>query len=268
MFISHKYKAIFVHIQRTGGNSVQKVFAEHDPDLVEAVAIDPAKKRTKHCFASDIRDAIDPATFAAYTKFAVVRNPYERMVSWYAHLTDDHNDGDAEIQLKRHPRLLDVYHLGLKAVARTRFVAAYTDAWLRAFRWLGVSAPNSGEEAALRFSSIGEQVRREIARHAPTFADFIRLPRDHPSGLFARFHVNQLDYLGDGDRVVVDRVLRFETLDADFAELARAIGFPGRLPHVNRSSRASSHHAYYDDATRAITAARFQRDLERFAYAF
>jgi hypothetical protein len=268
VFISHKYKAIFVHIQRTGGNSVQKVFADHDPDLIEAVPVDPAKKRTKHCFASDIRAAIEPATFAAYTKFAVVRNPYERMASWYFHLTDDVNDGDADIQLKRHPRLLDAYHLGLKAIARTRFTAAYTDAWLRVFRWLKISAPNSGEEMALRFGSIGEQVRREVARHAPTFADFIRLPREHPSGIFERFHVNQLDYLADGDALLVDRVLRFERLDADFADFARAIGFPGRLPHVNRSSRKAAHHAYYDDATRAITAARFRRDLDRFAYAF
>jgi hypothetical protein len=268
MFISHRYRAIFVHIQRTGGNSVQKVFAEHDPDLIEAVPVDPANQRTKHCFASDIRAAIEPATFAGYTKFAVVRNPYERMVSWYLHLTGDRNDGDADIQLKRHPRVLDAYHLGLKAVSRTRFVAAYTGAWLRVFRWLDMSAPNSAEEMALRFGSIGERVRREVARHAPTFADFIRLPREHPGGLFARFHVNQLDYLDDGERLLVDHVLRFERLDADFAQLAGELGFSGRLPHVNRSSRTAAHQAYYDDATRAIAAARFCRDLERFAYAF
>lgn len=48
MFISHKYQALFVHIQRTGGNSIQKIFEEADPDLIDTIAVDPAKKRTKH----------------------------------------------------------------------------------------------------------------------------------------------------------------------------------------------------------------------------
>src|SRR5882757_2490353 len=145
MFISHKYKAIFVHIQRTGGNSVQKVFAEHDPDLIDAISVDPAKKRTKHCFASDIRAAIDQNTFASYTKFCVIRNPYERMVSWYFHLKDGKNEGDAEIKLKGKQRLLNLYYLGLKVFARSRYLARYTDLWISALRLLKMSEPNSAE---------------------------------------------------------------------------------------------------------------------------
>jgi hypothetical protein len=148
-------------------------------------------------------------------------------------------------------------------VARTRFVPAYTEAWLRGLRWLGLAPRDGSADMALRFGSIGEQVRREVARHAPTFGDFVRLPRHHPSGIFERFHTNQLDYLADDAGV-----LRFEQLDRDFNALAAQIGFPGRLPHVNKSSRGAAHHTYYDDATRAITGERFRRDLERFAYAY
>jgi Sulfotransferase family len=268
VFISHKYKAIFVHIQRTGGNSVQKVFAEHDPDLIEAVPVDPAKKRTKHCFASDIRAVIEANTFASYTKFCVVRNPYERMVSWYSHLKDETNEGDAEIKVKHHERLLRLYYVGLKAFAKSRYLSVYTDAWVRIFRLLKISAPDGAEEMALRFGSIGELVRREVAKNAPTFREFLLLPRDYPGGIFERFHVNQLDYISDGETLLVDNVLRFESLSQEFEGLAGALRFPGRLPHVNRSSRKSSYREYYDNPGQAVLAQRFKRDCEYFDYRF
>ncbi len=83
MFISHKYKVIFIHIQRTGGNSIHKAFREFDPNLLEIISIAPSKKLIRHCFISDIKMAIDDEIFKNYTKFCVVRNPYDRMLSWY-----------------------------------------------------------------------------------------------------------------------------------------------------------------------------------------
>lgn len=84
MFISHRYHVIFVHIQRTGGNSIRKLLNQEDPDLINKIALDSTQLRIKHCFASDIRQAIDPDCFNRYTKFCVVRNPFDRMISWYA----------------------------------------------------------------------------------------------------------------------------------------------------------------------------------------
>lgn len=83
MFISHRYQVIFVHIQRTGGNSINRIFQEHDPDLIEIVPIAPEKQRTRHCYLTDIKAALDADTFRRYTKFATVRNPFDRFVSWY-----------------------------------------------------------------------------------------------------------------------------------------------------------------------------------------
>lgn len=83
MLISHRYKVIFVHIQRTGGNSINRIFQEHDPDLIEIVSVAPEKQRTRHCYLTDIKAAIDADTFQRYTKFATVRNPFDRFVSWY-----------------------------------------------------------------------------------------------------------------------------------------------------------------------------------------
>lgn len=235
MFISHKYRAIFVHIQRTGGNSIQRVFEEHDPDLLEAIPVAPEKLRTKHCHIRDIQLAVPDAIFRSYCKFAVVRNPFDRLVSWYSHLVGDPNEQDAGILF---PRDGDA-----QATAQLADLAA-------------------------RHESIGAQVRSAVRRLAGDFATFARLPASTEGGLFARFHVNQVDYLTLDGALAMDYVLRFETLATDFAQLAAAIGLAGQLPHRNRSARTVDYAAYYDPDTRALIAARCQPDCVAFGYRF
>ncbi len=84
MLISHKYRVIFIHIQRTGGTSVSNALIEADPDIVYELPLDPQKKRQKHCFISDIYPILSSEIFSDYTKFSIVRNPYERLFSWYS----------------------------------------------------------------------------------------------------------------------------------------------------------------------------------------
>lgn len=83
MFISHRYKVIFIHIQKAGGSSIQKLFEALDPELETTIAIDEAKNRPKHCFASDVEEVIGSEQFREYYTFSVVRNPFDRLVSWY-----------------------------------------------------------------------------------------------------------------------------------------------------------------------------------------
>lgn len=239
MFISHKYRAIFVHIQRTGGNSIQRVFEEHDPDLIEAVPIAAEKLRTKHCYLSDIAEAIPADIFRSYCKFAVVRNPFDRLLSWYTHLAGQPNAEDAGILFRRD------------------------------------GAPDLTSQLAdlaQRHESIGEQVRAAVGQLSRNFSEFLRIPASAANGLFARFYVNQVDYLTVGGALAMDHILRFETLPADFERLAQAIGFAGRLPHRNRSTRANDHaNDYandYDVETQKLVAVRCQPDCAAFGYRF
>ncbi len=84
MLISHKYRVIFIHIQRTGGTSVSNALIEADPDIVYELPLDTEKKRQKHCFISDIYPILSSEIFSDYTKFSIVRNPYARLLSWYS----------------------------------------------------------------------------------------------------------------------------------------------------------------------------------------
>jgi hypothetical protein len=70
--IVHSKRLIFVHIQRTGGNSIAWALGEH-PDCPE-----------KHFFARDLRERYGADVWDSYFKFAFVRNPWDRLVSWWS----------------------------------------------------------------------------------------------------------------------------------------------------------------------------------------
>ncbi len=66
--ISHKHRCIFVHIPKTAGNSVRKAFGLRWQDHQDI-----------SCYAREL----DGRTFRTYFKFAIVRNPWERLLSDY-----------------------------------------------------------------------------------------------------------------------------------------------------------------------------------------
>lgn len=220
MFISHRYRVIFIHIQKAGGSSIQQLFQELDPGLVTNIAIDPAKNRPKHCFATDVEEAVGSELFGTYAKFCVVRNPFDRLVSWYwmlqMHSFEEENPDVIETEG-------DVVHFAL---------------------------------------------RDSLRKYTRNFEDFVNLPVLHQSDLFDRFLVNQLDFISGDNGVIVDRVLRFEKLQEDFAGFAEQLGIPGQLPHMNKTPRDADYRKYYNATTKQAVAERFRRDLDYFGYSF
>lgn len=74
--IDHYRKLIFIHIARTGGTSVEAALVGRD-----WWEVDPA---TKHLSASQTRRLYGEDLWNTYLKFAVVRNPWDRLVSMWA----------------------------------------------------------------------------------------------------------------------------------------------------------------------------------------
>jgi hypothetical protein len=79
MVISDRIPCIFVHIQKTGGSSIEDLLRANDPGIGSSL-----HEGRRHMFARDIRPLVDPDKWARYFKFAFVRNPWDRLVSWYA----------------------------------------------------------------------------------------------------------------------------------------------------------------------------------------
>jgi hypothetical protein len=69
---------IFVHIQKTGGNAVRSVLRAELDDA------------HKHYLARELRQVYGEATWASCFKFAFVRNPWDRLVSWWSMIDDAH----------------------------------------------------------------------------------------------------------------------------------------------------------------------------------
>lgn len=263
MFISHKYKVIFIHIQRTGGSSVTKLFLEHDADLLEHIPVDPAKSRTMHCFISDIQAAVEPEIFSQYTKFCIVRNPYDRMVSWYFRFKDGFGSDAYPVQ----GIVAKVQHLiKKKNIPHKNKILHY---WVTLFRLLQNLALKKEEELATRSELVGSKLMIEVAEKAKTFEDFVLLPSLYNNQLFERFCTNQLEYISENQNIIVDRILRFENLSEDFNEFAQDIGIAARLPHVNASQKnRTKYQEYYSEKTKEIITERFTRDIEYFNYQF
>jgi hypothetical protein len=73
MLLSRQKKFLFVHIQKTGGSSLREALTAVIPDLVPFLGT--------HDHAAWARQHLDD--FDSYFKAAFVRNPWERLVSWY-----------------------------------------------------------------------------------------------------------------------------------------------------------------------------------------
>ena len=73
---------------------------------------------------------------------------------------------------------------------------------------------------------------------------------------------------GDQEMLAVNKVLRFETLDKDFAELCKTLNAEvNELPEINPSKR-SYYKDYYDEHTRTLISQVYAKDIEIFGYRF
>ena len=79
--IIDKYKTIFIHIPKNAGTAIKDFF---NKDWDNGLHI-PRTKIHKHDTIHQIK-LKSPELYDSFKKFAVVRNPYDRMLSWYAYL--------------------------------------------------------------------------------------------------------------------------------------------------------------------------------------
>ncbi len=112
--ISHEFKCIFIHIPKTAGSSIEVFFEEYP--------------RTQHVLATECLKEYGGKDWNRYYKFAFVRNPWDRVLSWYLWLERDailydwqHNIGAGGWNLKSdwginggHPRVVPSWYTGMK----------------------------------------------------------------------------------------------------------------------------------------------------------
>ena len=97
MIISHKHRFIFAAIPKTGTHSVREALRAHlGPEDLEQVRLfvekrfpfpELARLGHGHVSLEQVRPHLGEETFAGYFKFAFVRNPFDRFVSYCAFTT-------------------------------------------------------------------------------------------------------------------------------------------------------------------------------------
>lgn len=92
--VSHKHKCIFVHVPKAAGTSIERAFMEdlgldmdnrHALLLGASTNISVGPRRVSHLTAAEYVDLyfVSQEIFDAYFKFAIVRNPIDRLYSTY-----------------------------------------------------------------------------------------------------------------------------------------------------------------------------------------
>ena len=97
MIVSHAHRFIFAAIPKTGTHSVRRALREQlGPDDIEQVGLfvdkrfpwpELAQLRHGHLGLAQVRPFLGEDVFARYFKFAFVRNPFDRFVSYCAFVT-------------------------------------------------------------------------------------------------------------------------------------------------------------------------------------
>jgi hypothetical protein len=244
MIISHRHEFIYLKARKVAGTSVEVALAKHcgDADIVTPVAgfnpkwdeaeydhpgrTQPGYRR--HSPLATVRKRVGRILWHTYFKFAVVRNPWDLVVSQYHWATrNDPYEGAVRKSLGR-------FWTNPLRVGKN-------------FRWLGRSLARSF-------------VKMDVV----TFEFFVK-------HLLHFYPPNDRFYFDRSGSVGLDFLMRYESLQKDYASACSRIGIPAsQLLSLKTRSRSDGRHyaTYYDDRTRELVGKVYHRHINHFGYRF
>ena len=202
-------KPVFVHISKNAGTSIKNT---------AGASIRVAGHRTAENWLAENGQSAP--------LFAVVRNPFDRVVSEYFYRRNRLRGGEKNPHLSNLTKPFDEW------VAST-----YRDGEYRSRHFL-----EAHEVPYNEFNMIGD--------------------------CLIWFLPQTLWITGKDGKILVDEILRYETLTDDWNRFSGKFGINRVLAQHNVSKRSRDYRSYYSPYSREIVQAYFQPDLETFDYPF
>ena len=244
---SDPLKLLFIHLPKTGGESIHEALKAYD--------LRGVKHRTYREFAAyHGQDKVDGYFVASF-----VRNPWDQVLSFYSHLRKPAYMKKEEIS--PHPwYFADGYHLFPLEPSRSACQVGFSD-WVQ--RWYGEvperEGPGLTEKLGLGFPRlrrrldvrprVHEAFKRQVHDEIPYFLPYLEWFKDSRGNVRTQF------------------VGRFENLAEDFRKLTQQLGVDAELPHVNKSQRGD-YRDQYDAKSREVIARYFAEEIRTFEYRF
>ncbi len=250
MPISHQYKAIFVHIPKTAGSSIEAVLGMHGGKPDVGLVPYPNQfldydrlygEQLTHLSAAQIKAELRNDTlFDSYFKFTIVRNPWERLVSGIAWQDQKWAKGVLLTHAEVEKKIRDL-HARVQA-SRGRLLQKIPERY--------------------------EARPRPRSRLATIMSAAIGFPRGEDDDVPPRFMYPQFPFVVDRrQNSMIDFVGRYETLHEDWEKVCGRLGVTLELP-VRMKSHHLDYRSYYNDETRAMVAQMYATDIRMFDYAF
>jgi len=239
-------KILFVHIPRTGGVSVEKYFnwesgvGWKDSDLAQHLTLE------EYSWNNDLND---------YFKFSFVRNPWDRLVSWFLWSQAENLYFDYVAKNK----------IPQEEIPTTRF-----DSWKKG-RLLLASAENillekdSFLSVKKSFGEFLEELQRRPLLYNKKYDD-IKVLENRSKG---RWVLPQVEWLKTQAGEKMDYVGRFESLQKDFIYvLKKTKNKICRLKHEGKIQSKPNYKKFYTRKTQGIVREIYNEDIEAFKYEF
>ena len=296
MNICDKYKLIFFHYPKTAGLSVVKAL---DIKTSDKTNLESGLRQTIGLGVDYLiwNKTIYPDKWNNYTKFTIIRNPWDRMVSLYNFRKRENNlynmcisqlgcttlGGDklgpdgTEWSFKRW-----IFSLFIKGFAGPvedklyqlqRRKKDYIDKVLSFDSKTLKEAKNFHKYFVYDNFYIESCMSREkfpvISPKGPREIFFLSMLRERIEWL------NQIDVMSNipisknlKSKIMVDYILRFEHLDRDWNNMFKEFGHePPKLPVTNKYKH-KHYSEYYDNETREFIGYLFKKDIDAFGYKF
>ena len=244
--ILEKPKILFVHIPRTGGSSIEKFF-DFTPKL------DHYKKQTQH---STLQEYSEHCDVKKYFKFTVVRNPWDRLLSWYLW-------SFAEVIYFQYLSENGQF-IGSGAIARQR-------AWKNGRSLLSNNKNGFVDQKFfLKFKTAFSAFVERLEDSGDLTIDkrYDNLT-DINNRLRARWIMPQLRWLELSGKISMDYVCKFEKLTPNFKTFLRKNKLPiGELEKVGKIYNKPAYRKFYNKKNQQIISQVYKEDIKRFKYEF